>query len=931
VFGTELKHFGSAREFETLAGGIREFGLLRNIGERAAAARAETGAREMATEKLSFPEWADKDVIAVLTEARDGETSKVIGTSVDFPQWKTLSTEQRQDLISRGFTPDVDRMGNPRIKVSRQARVDMLRDAVIKKQELKMQDSDTRLQKAKKLKDSDIEQILVDRYGRGNIRSAWKASGEKEYLKWRKAEAERASDTEAARIASELEPVIREEFKKQQNLATVKFIEHKRMPNFIRSLLQGQQAIGIVSPTVDKLRQDQTYRSSNIQQEVANQVNSRLQDIGKSGYRKDRKVSVKVGSEDVTMRLDELVTLAGYLQNKDTMRSVSNWITIDGKRHYWTEEGRALGSRFTEVMDKDKDRASEYRAKARVEAERQINEALKQLTAEERQVIDKVLDINNGQYTIDGQQVRLIDAITSTAQKYLGKDITTVEGVYMPGRIDIAQGTDVKQDSVIRRVLREAGLMSERVHHNYGMNIKGALELTQQNMNTGALVVGRMPMTHTMRAVLEALRPEAAKGSVGERMLRDAVKAVDRIEGQFLDDASREFRAILKMQDTARFSGPTVWISQLASLPNAAAELGLGKVLGNIVSHHSKEELQKVIDKSPVIKARMEKNMYAPELWESGALDGGRQYSRREGAGIALDVAEKIRQAMLTPMGLFDKKAITTVLGASLDWSKEQGFTGDKLYSEAARKAFDTIGYTQPSFLPEHRSLFATDMGYAARIFTRYRTMADSALNQIVRYSINAEREGYSPESVKRMSESILYSALLPALYLAVARPVVRSLMGAAEGKDDDDDEKMTSKMITEGLAGASFAVPFSQFWLTPLIQAVRADNPAEGMSIIRRVSNEGGILSQFAGTTESIYNALDLRNRAKAYELDLNADGTRMSAAEKRRAQDTIDRKSKRLIDQIGRTTDEWTGLPIGRMTRLGMRGTEKALNENR
>ncbi len=82
---------------------------------------------------LQIPDWASTAIAAKLKEAVSGKPSKIIGTSLDFPQWRGLTRAQRQDLLDRGFIPDVDRMGKPRIKVSQQARIDVLRATVMAK------------------------------------------------------------------------------------------------------------------------------------------------------------------------------------------------------------------------------------------------------------------------------------------------------------------------------------------------------------------------------------------------------------------------------------------------------------------------------------------------------------------------------------------------------------------------------------------------------------------------------------------------------------------------------------------------------------------------------------------------------------------------------------------------------------------------------
>jgi hypothetical protein len=218
------------------------------------------------------------------------------------------------------------------------------------------------------------------------------------------------------------------------------------------------------------------------------------------------------------------------------------------------------------------------------------------------------------------------------------------------------------------------------------------------------------------------------------------------------------------------------------------------------------------------------------------------------------------------------------------------------------------------------------DMSYSARIFSRYRTMADSALNQVVRYLLKAERDGFSKESLTQFRNTLTYSVILPALYLAVARPAVKQTMRALEGREPDDED-FTKKVFDEGLASLTYSLPFSQFTITPLIQAVRADDPRKAKLIAQRIANEGGILSGASALVELMVDVFDYDARAKAYTEGKKLDGTSMTAAERKQARNVLDRRGKRLVDQLGRTTDEWTGMPIGRIQRIATREREKSL----
>jgi hypothetical protein len=1096
VFGTELKHFGSAREFETLAGGIREFGLLRNIGERAAAARAEQGAREMTTDKTGDGEYlaavergdtetaqrmvdeaakaaglisgyhgtphggfnvfrvgtqgihvGTKDqasVAARLKYISDNKLSYVDRASMSVKDRKKLQEldkkepmriyltsrnplvfdedifmghesgfmkkikdrfieqvnampeQQRMDMANNGYKITKDErsfyeLADGRIKIidddnrrfvsaalgdigavlSAKTSNDMFAAlktlgydsikypndregagysyAVFNPAHIKVADAitrddqgrviplserfneaspDIRFQKAKKLKNSDIEKILVDRYGRGNIRTAWKASGEKEYFKWRKAEAESImSDNKAKQVAAEIGPQVQKEFEKEGTRMVTRFLES--LPKPFRHLMQGQTAIDLVSPTLGTRQREMTRQSDRIGAEITSHIDQGLRKIAESGYRGNRKMTMTIGEDKVDMRLDEFATIVGYLRNPHTHRVVSNWVNIDGKRYYWLKEGKRLGLNFAKTMNRNDALSKSYHESAMAAAEREVQKVWGTLDKSERDVIENIIKLNNDKMNIEGRETRMIDELTRVAKDYIGREVKAVDGVYMPERIDLELGVERRGSTDITRVLREAGLIKSRKHHNNGMTIKGAMELTQQNTSTAALVIGQLPKTATLRAVLGQL--QYAAGSKEARMVDDALEAVNRMEGQFSDTATNAFRKMLQLQDTARFARPTVWISQLASIPNAAAELGLGRVMGNMTGKLSNADFDKMLAMDPVLRERFGKNRFAPELRAHQSVRKGQQYIKQEGLwGAVTETAAKIRNIMMTPMGAFDKKAIRVVMGASLDWSKEQGFKGDELYQKAVDKTYDVIAYTQPSFSPEHRSLMATEQTYAARIFGRYRTMSDSALNQLVRTAVNMEREGFTKESVTRMKEMFLYSSIMPAIYLAVARPAVRTALGALEGKDDDDEE-YTDKMLREGLAGMTYAVPYSQFWLTPLVQAVMSGDSQKGKQIVRRVQNEGGVLGLASGGIEVIYDSIDWMQRSDDFIKGVNPDGSRMDAADKRRAEATLARRTKRLIDNWGRNFDEATGLPLGQIQRAVMRGTEKALNENR
>jgi hypothetical protein len=87
--------------------------------------------------------------------------------------------------------------------------------------------------------------------------------------------------------------------------------------------------------------------------------------------------------------------------------------------------------------------------------------------------------------------------------------------------------------------------------------------------------------------------------------------------------------------------------------------------------------------------------------------------------------------------------------------------------------------------------------------------------------------------------------------------------------------------------------------------------------------------LSGAQNIVEAAYSLVDFRREADLHRSRKNADGTAMSRAQHRRHKEKMTRRAKRMRDQIFRTVDEFTGLPLGRAQRVIERENERRLRQ--
>lgn len=1180
VFGTELKHFGSAREFETLAGGIREFGLLRNIGERAEAARAETGAREMpvyhGTPHLFAPEGKFKHGRFRLDKIGTGEGNQAYGWGIYFAEKKETAanyapvnipkqSDTRRDLfyslessssvppiysnskdgaidsaardvivttamkdntaitkewainlaesikdrdiiyfdgkvwpqavrdrmsaIAKGLSSDIqiptlkesdpslyrldipddvmtklldwdrplseqndyvkriltpfaeerakkaneakqfildkvkkgtytgrvteEKMndwqtpknpmsyngktlynlmeqslgstekgvladkaslefaklgipGNTHGGVSRggtgakyviwdQATLDRIamleRNGQALDQIIDEQNGDTRLQKAKKLKDSDIEKILVDRYGRGNIRTAWKASGEKDYAAWRKAEAEKdikKYDTSFGQKASELATTAAANIKddgRSGDASTKEGIKDylKNVGYTARRMFMGLMTdadkFGLIDP-----RFKEEYEESVTQ--VSGGIKTFMHTFGTKYIMPKEIRSIADKRYKVKMR-DEKGAVASFdLSGGELVSAASHVLSADFSKDGEKNRSKPIAELLKKGFVKQVG-GKAIRMRVMNEADRQM--FLDGMSPEILKEAKRLSDINAEMYQIVNAQFK----------KMFGRDLKHREyyaHVFREytGPRNSEKERAMAQIGLMALVTGDSGITPSEIETLTGFG-EGGLQLTDMyatamnTMSQLAMFTHMAPLVTDMKTLMN---DENFKKFVGHRLgnitsLRDTwMKSMDQavksMGGTFenKDMTSAEFdRAIKKSLGVAAQSflaDPFTAMKQIAGHANYGGYFGWDVYKKALTTRISEDELKKFIDAGyGEIKYRSSdfaRSGLTNVLDEFGGVKGTTAITGVRGFGSR--VAD-LRQKAMIPMVYIDRKTAE----AAIKMAKvkiDQTWSGPKnqsYYEAVGRLADKAVVSTQnPTSDLTRTGLQRNRSGLVAGLtfMKGGASVSGSAIFSSVERYYNARHHlnqvlanGTDPAEAKKMladaSENFKrqfgFHGLLQSSILQGVQAAKWGAFGliakALYGEDDDDDEKRNA-ILDYGLAMGKNIAGFAPFGDVAFsgIEAF-AKGPQEQRKMLGRLAND---IHPISGLIEDItLRSSDVRRRMSLQtqlETNKNAKGESLKGYEKKRIGKELDGLYGRELTAWGETIGTWAGI---------------------
>ena len=393
------------------------------------------------------------------------------------------------------------------------------------------------------------------------------------------------------------------------------------------------------------------------------------------------------------------------------------------------------------------------------------------------------------------------------------------------------------------------------------------------------------------------------------------------------------FAAVRRNMPRATLSlNPRVALSQLASIPTAAAELGWGAVgkgiikgMGTAFSTAKKNEIAA-------------KNVW---FWQRYRGEGGMtEFADAKGGANVIDRAwntaakSKIGSKLLNWCQDMDVAATAILYRAAEEWVTDN--TGYARGSEQWQQAVDdkyreTLRRTQPMYTPTERSDLMRNNNEIMKFFTMYKTQATQNLNTlygaIAEYSqrvkdLRAGVEGVTSEDVvtsrKRLANSVTAIGVA-AVTFAIMRFLVNALMGKLKKYRDDEDE-LTVESILGGVSeeaasslasmvmwgdvvydAAYAAITGDKYWgiedsaigqandlLDSLVKLAQNDDPNKTWDLLHKVmSNISGSVGIPLGNVEGFVSAGDMwvRDIANGTFGTFEASVSRTAAQEYNRA----------------------------------------------
>ena len=324
---------------------------------------------------------------------------------------------------------------------------------------------------------------------------------------------------------------------------------------------------------------------------------------------------------------------------------------------------------------------------------------------------------------------------------------------------------------------------------------------------------------------------------------------------------------------------PKVAVSQLASIPTAAAELGWAPVL---------KGLARGLKTGMSTKAKQELAQKDVWFWQRYRGEGGmREFAEiKNNRGTAIGrlwnrvASTKIGGILLNWCQDMDTLATASMWAMSEEYVKARGIDistaeGQQAVSDAYR---NVIRKTQPNYTATERSDLLRDKREAMKFLTMYKTQSNQNLNILIeatgefsrmKRDFNAGKNGVTAADVKAATRKLAnaYSAVVVggALTYAALRTLASFLLGSLKAYRDDDDElttesvlKGTMKEFASSLAGMDAFTGI----LYDVLYSSFSDEKYYGLS-----DNAMGALSDVLSGTVDMFQAL--RDDEKGNEWD--------------------------------------------------------------
>lgn len=286
-----------------------------------------------------------------------------------------------------------------------------------------------------------------------------------------------------------------------------------------------------------------------------------------------------------------------------------------------------------------------------------------------------------------------------------------------------------------------------------------------------------------------------------------------RISGAEEKEKPTYFSIVRRNLPRATLSGNIrVYVSQLASIPTAAAEVGWG----NMIKGWARYSLKGFSAKQQEQLAKSN-----PWFWQRARGEGGmREFAEMHESTFAFDRAynkvagTKVGKLFLNGCQRFDMYATYTQWAMAEEWAKQRGFKpGTEEFEKAASDKYrDIIRNTQPNYTLTERSELLSDRREGMKWLTMYKTQSNQNMNilyesaaRLRKYQrdYKAGKNGVTEQDLREVRQEFAnsYTAVIigGTVAFALFRTAANALIHAMNSYRDDDDE-VTAKSFMNGI-----------------------------------------------------------------------------------------------------------------------------------
>jgi hypothetical protein len=792
-----------------------------------------------------------------------------------------------------------------------------------------MEANSVRLQKAKKLKDSDIEQILVDRYGRGNIRSAWKASGEKDYTKWRKAEAEKMAERQpdagiaesvisSSRKFSEIEV---DEFnrvkpKNRVGKAIMKVATDLSRPVFIAD------SLGIEKPFMD-VSTKATDQSGKMMA-FAKKWRDKAKEVG-SRIAKGTPVVLEVktggpidkdGVRSTKVRMTKTEALNYYLLIKRAEMEAQ----VDGKEGRAKTLEHALG-RFVMGEKAEGDTGKVFfiskEERAKFKAAMESDPDVVKATAQIEEAMNKSYDAINEQY----RDMYGVDLERDAFYFHMVRDVSFLTK-YVPANAEpeLKNAFNLfKQGDMLRGFSPESlGALKDINWSDAPIMIRNAYDQTESHFNNVAKYLETSPVKEWVdRNILnQTVMTELGKSEQGRRALEYYRNMSDTIGGAIhreLTGIDKILKVVIGNATVTRLASPWVMAKQVMSMPSALTHFGYDpKYISTMFGTVDKDFIGKVLEENGTLAGRRASKEYSALFPEYTGEGSGAEITGAYNSKLAW-LQSKSGKLTRTMMGAGDNFAINRIIMMAKKYVETNNpeLTGKAFLQEVGRQAAYATKKTQVATYGIDRTLQERNVQGAMDRMIVYMWGARGAQANLLFHSMSKAFSEKNADAYKAAGMTFLAAGLAQSggvVLLDMIRDGLRD--------DDDEPEDMILKAqkfgvgVFESIAGT---VPVASDFLPavtgPIYKAMGDKDAAATRKY--RLSRTGPVSSAIMDVSKLI-----------DFGMEFATTGRKLEEATTQKARDRILEESNNRIKSTGKSAlrllSEGFGIPVNQVTSL-------------